>query len=343
MISLKRYLDTDGGTSGVGLLAAMLSAYQSALTAMGTSAIQACPSAGPTLQRQLVALSNRLADGEATDPELIGRTEALVVKELQQFGDLAEDDLRQKAEDVKSLLLILTQTASAIASTDQGCAKRFSELRTRLERIATLEDVTELRGSLLRSAAELNSYVEDMSQHAQESVARLQAKVATYQARLEEAEHVASHDALTGLWNRSAIEAHIENRIAFGRTFSVALLDLDGFKAVNDRFGHTTGDDILKQFTDDLKSNSRPTDHLGRWGGDEFVIVLDCPTTEAHAHIDRIEKWVLGDYPVETTGGRQKVRLNASIGIAEWRPGKSARDVITQADTAMYAKKSAKP
>ena len=146
MISLKRYLDSQSGTTGAGLLSSMLCAYQSALTAMGISAVQACPSAGPDLQRQLISLGKTLGDADATDPDLIARTEGLVSQQLQQFGNLAQADLQQKTDDVKALLVVLTRTASAIASTDKHCARRFDEFRARLEGIATLDSKPVLHG-----------------------------------------------------------------------------------------------------------------------------------------------------------------------------------------------------
>ena len=316
----------------------MLDAYRSALTAMGISAVQACPSAGQDLQRTLTGLGKELS--EATEPDLVTSTDARVTQELQQWGDRAQASLEQKTHDVKELLVVLSQTAATIASTDARYTKRFDDFTARLERIATLEDLTQLRTSLVRSAAELKTCVQQLSQSARESVAHLQAEVVSYQTKLEEAEAQASRDALTGLFNRSRLAASVDQRVAAGQPFSVAMIDLNGFKQVNDRFGHAGGDDLLKQFSADLRANARPGDLVGRWGGDEFLVVLACTRAEAQAHVERIEKWVVGDYTIETTGGRQKVHLAAAVGVAAWAPGKTTREIIDEADAAMYAKKS---
>jgi diguanylate cyclase (GGDEF)-like protein len=181
-----------------------------------------------------------------------------------------------------------------------------------------------------------------MSANSRASVSKLQAELTTYRTRLEAAEQTAARDTLTNLFNRGRVEAHIDTRIAMGRPFSIALLDLDGFKAVNDRLGHAAGDDLLKQFSTDLLANARPTDLVGRWGGDEFIIILDCGRKDAQAHIDRIQKWVIGDYTIEKADTPQKVRLDASIGVSEWRPGMTRRDLLEQADMAMYSQKRAR-
>jgi diguanylate cyclase len=103
-----------------------------------------------------------------------------------------------------------------------------------------------------------------MQQESRESVAALQTKVTTYQTKLEEAEQRASRDALTGLDNRQGVESKVLRRIATHQPFCVAMLDLNGFKDVNDLHGHEAGDDLLRQFSSELRSTSRAADVVGR-------------------------------------------------------------------------------
>ena len=177
------------------------------------------------LQRALTSLGLELA--EAADPEVVASTEARVEQELQQWGDSAHANLQQKTDDVKELLVVLGRTAATIGSSDEQYGKRFDEFTARLESIADLEDLTQIRSSLVRGAAELKSCVEQMSRNTRNSVAQLQADVVSYQTKLEEAEQLASRDSLTGLFNRARVTAHVEHRIASGQPFSVALIDLN--------------------------------------------------------------------------------------------------------------------
>lgn len=337
MISLKRYLDSHQPAAEAGPSTSLLDAYRSALTAMGMCAVKAIPGLGDDLQRTLTGLGRELS--ESSDGELLARTESGVTQALQHWGDQAHENLQQKTGDVKELLVVLARTAATIASSDTRYSKQFDDFTARLERIANLEDLTQVRRSLVRSAAELKSCVEQMSKSTRDSVAQLQADVVTYQTKLEETEQLASRDGLTGLFNRAKIVKHVEERMAAGRPFSVAMIDLNGFKQVNDRLGHAAGDDLLKQFSTELRSNARPSDLVCRWGGDEFLLVLDCTNRDAAAHIERIQKWVVGDYTIEGATGRQKVHLDAAIGLGEWAPGKTMRDVVGEADAAMYKKK----
>jgi diguanylate cyclase (GGDEF)-like protein len=119
----------------------------------------------------------------------------------------------------------------------------------------------------------------------------------------------------------------------------VALLDLDGFKNVNDQLGHVAGDDVLRQFAGELKSACRSTDLLGRWGGDEFLVLLDGTITHAEAQMERVSKWVCGSYKLNRDKGRMVLRVRASIGLAEFKAPETMNQLLDRADAAMYLNK----
>ena len=87
---------------------------------------------------------------------------------------------------------------------------------------------------------------------------------------------------------------------------------------------------LLKQFADELRGNLRPVDLVGRWGGDEFVVVLDADLTEATTVLDRVRKWVFGSYTIPGEENGKKIRLivRAATGLAEWLPGEQMQQLI---------------
>jgi diguanylate cyclase (GGDEF)-like protein len=136
------------------------------------------------------------------------------------------------------------------------------------------------------------------------------------------------------------METQIELRIAAAKPFCVAILDMDGFKGVNDKYGHLAGDDVLRQFAGELKSACRSTDLVGRWGGDEFLVLLDGHIAPAEAQIERVRKWVCGDYTVSQSTGSRKLPIQASIGLAEFVAPETMSQLLDRADAAMYANKN---
>ena len=107
-----------------------------------------------------------------------------------------------------------------------------------------------------------------MVEDGRQRIAKLKTQLAAYEQRLEHAERASSTDGLTGLLNRAAMEREIASRVAVACTFCLVMVDLNGFKKINDTHGHAAGDSLLKAFATEFKAQFRPLDPVGRWGGD---------------------------------------------------------------------------
>ena len=147
------------------------------------------------------------------------------------------------------------------------------------------------------------------------------------QAELQLSE-TANRDPLTGLLNRTVIQATSPTNLA------VLFIDLDGFKSVNDRLGHATGDNVLARAANRILHHTRPADRVARVGGDEFVVILRdmAPNETVEAVASRIEDALSAPYQV----GPNTVRVGASVGIAYATPGEAVSAVVARADSAMY-------
>ena len=335
MISIKKLIER----TGEDLFPATLDSYRSVLNAMGESGMQACPAVGSTLRQNLLQLQAALS-AEST-PAILQQTGRKVEAELTQWGCGAADYFRQRAGEVKEVMMILARTAELTGERDQRYSSQFQEFTGRLEAMADLHDLVLIRDSLVKSAIDLRACVTAMAEESQKSVARLREDVKGYQARLDDAERLAGQDPLTGLDNRRGVESSIEYRMGQKRAFSILLLDLNGFKQLNYTCGHQAADEVLKQFTAELKSVFRGGDVVGRWGGDEFIVVVNAGLQDASAHIERISRWVFGDYTIRVGDTSRKVEVSAAIGVAEWQAGDSLRTLLERADAAMYRDKRA--
>jgi diguanylate cyclase (GGDEF)-like protein len=350
LISLKKYLEMEihktihehrpEGADPAELLPALLESYRSALAAMGQSGAQACPAVGHDLQENLKALESRLA-GDLTTP-LMKELDGHVTEQLQRWGEQAAAHYKAQAAEVKELLIVLANTAGAVGEHDQSYTKNLNQFTGRLKTISNLDDLTQVRASLLQQAAELRTYVDKMEQESHKLVTQLKTEVSAYETKLKEAEELSLRDPLTGLANRRNVEERLASRVAGGLGFCVIVIDLNRLKKTNDTYGHLAGDNLLQQFAQELRTNFRSTDLVGRWGGDEFIVVMDGDAQGAEAKIARMQKWVFGDYTIRPGkgAGEVKVQVDGAVGLAQWQPGEAIKSLLERADAAMYAQKA---
>ena len=169
----------------------------------------------------------------------------------------------------------------------------------------------------------------------------------THRKQLEiELEQHALFDALTGLPNRRALMEQLPKAMArssrTGQTMALLFMDLDGFKAVNDTYGHDAGDELLQQFAHRVQSLLRGTDPLFRLGGDEFTLILENLAGEAQ-DAERKAQQLLDAMRSPFALSAARVTLSSSIGIALYSPGatQSGDALLTLADGAMYQAKHA--
>ena len=345
MISLKKYLDEAenfgrslGKPDAKEVLPAALEAYRAALMEMGCCSLDVCPGLGGELQQSLKLIGERLCPEITCDD--VQATGKDVQEKLHAWGVRAAKHGQQSTREIKEILITMARTAESVGQRDQRCAIQIDEVTSQLQKIATLDDLTQIRSSLKRSAAALKTSIDKMAAEGKAAVEQARAEITGYQEKLEKAEEIASRDALTGLRSRLWMERQIDYWIAERRPLCVAMLDLNEFKKVNDVHGHLVGDDVLKHFGDELKLVCRSSDVIGRWGGDEFIILLDCDLKEAQAQARRLTEWVCGDYTVQGKTGPVKLRLVASIGLAEHQAEETMNELLERADKEMYEQKA---
>ena len=152
----------------------------------------------------------------------------------------------------------------------------------------------------------------------------------------------AARDGLTGLFNRRELDARAGQGVALAdrhhRSFSCLLLDIDHFKQVNDTHGHAAGDAVLREAAQRIGDASRISDIVGRYGGEEFVVLL--PETDGHEAVAAADKLraLLAGTPV--MAGTISISIRASIGVAAWGAGmRTPSDLYAAADEALYRAK----
>lgn len=155
-------------------------------------------------------------------------------------------------------------------------------------------------------------------------------------ADAEKAKRDANTDWLTGVLNRRGIALEFMERA--GSSGSVIMFDVDDMKQVNDTLGHRAGDDLLKAVAGRVRSCTQSKDAVGRWGGDEFVVLTDATLGQARMIADRIRR-VVCTQPIRTSVGL--IDASLSIGFADFGPGDDIDQALVNADAGMYREKRA--
>lgn len=191
-------------------------------------------------------------------------------------------------------------------------------------------DTTPLLGSLALSLA---TFIVLLS-----AVSHLKSRAVSAEQGIEAMEQLATTDGLTGLANRRAMAGEIDAAMALahrsGQPVSLAIIDFDHFKRINDQHGHAAGDAVLVQAAQRLRRHLRAADRLGRWGGEEFVLLA--PATSAAACVELCERL---RRDIAATAFAHGAPVTLSAGVTALAPGDDAAQWLARADEALYAAK----
>ena len=255
----------------------------------------------------------------ATLGYLLGRRQVRLGATSQEDG---RNQILRALAVAKELESIAARLRTALGSHLPAIAK----FQRRLERIegapsGSWQELCDRADELLKPTLRLGTEIS----HSYAEILRQMAHLASF-AELRA-------DPLTGINNRRAFDesllAHAAEQSRYPSPLSLAMIDVDGFKQVNDTHGHLHGDRTLQELARDLKASVRECDFLARYGGEEFVVLM--PRTELHAGCNLAERM--------RTSVAANTPLTISIGLAEWLPGDTPSSFVSRADTALYAAK----
>lgn len=214
------------------------------------------------------------------------------------------------------------------------------------------KETSEIPVIFLSSRADVQSKIDGLKLRAEDYVTKpydfpeLLARIDAAIVRKRHFDQIAMTDALTGLQNvyafRSKLELFFDIAQRYGRVFSMSMIDVDDFKKINDTYGHSAGDEVLKIVAETMRRVFRKPDVLIRYGGDEFVILLpESNDLQASSAISRLKRGL--EENEIGIGGDREIRISISVGIATYRKGlRSSDELFEEADKKMYEDKQQK-
>lgn len=283
-----------------------------------------------TMRRQMEAENHELQDFLR---QLTGR-----LQDLDQYLAGAKTHHRASVDSSRELdAVVQAQVRHIESSVDQAedPQQLKAEIQQRLETI--LRHLDEHRESDEARQQQLEEQLERLNQRVRE----MEKEGESLRQRLREKHEQAVRDPLTGLYNRLAYDERIVQEFARAKRYkqplSLAVLDIDRFKRINDSYGHKAGDKALKIIADRVRNNLRETDFLARYGGEEFVIVMpETGLSDGLVAVEKLRKDVSqSQFHYQGTG----VAITVSVGLAEMREDDNPETLFQRADRALYKAK----
>jgi diguanylate cyclase (GGDEF)-like protein len=315
----------------------VLDCYLASIAAIADTLAAVYPDIGHGCHEQLTRLRSRIAF-DANSNTLLESRDTLL-QALQAFTARAERYTRSLSDELSGALALVAQSEDSRSARSVGYVEHLIDFVDQMEKAVESRDLVSLAGQ----AVKLRGFAESIELDSRDAFALLRQQILEFQQQLHEAVLLASRDALTGVSNRREFERQLALRIGSQREFCVLLFDLDGLGLVNDQFGHLCGDEILKQVSERLSTQVRTGDFVCRWGGDEFVVILDCGLEPGLARARQIAQWLNGRYRVTLDLHEILINLTVSVGIAERVAGETWEQMFQRVDESMYRQKNARP
>lgn len=285
-------------------------------------------------------LIQKLADILLEFPEAI--TDADILEQLEIICTISEEmqktDCKIEIDHIDKVLKELQNTVEVNIKE----IKQLYEVKGSIENITKELDVTnDVLVDSNPTVQDKITFLDHSLKKKEENIRDLNQKLQELTHALKVMEEKSQKDSLTNLYNRSYIDKVIRfyetEFICNHSNYSILFFDIDGFKAINDQYGHLIGDKLLEIFSKILKQNSRSSDVIGRYGGDEFLILMPNTSVELAKEVAvRICKAVAKEKII--VDGRE-FRVTTSIGVSHRRDCKSREDLIKKADALLYKAK----
>lgn len=278
-------------------------------------------------------------------PELLGDAQMRFREIILHQGTL-KHNLADAKSTLKDMIGIFV---ARLGEMSDSTAVYHDKIGVYAERIERTEDVAGVKEVLDELMGDIRTMQGDALRSRDEvAAARKQAEAAESKIRqleteLEEISEKVREDALTGSLNRRGLDEALASEAAraerYGNALCVSVIDLDNFKNLNDTHGHSAGDEALVHLVKVIKSLLRPSDSIGRFGGEEFVVLLPETTLDAGKFaIERLQRELTKQFFL---ANNEKLLITFSAGVAQLRPGESDSEVVKRADQAMYRAKQA--
>ena len=288
----------------------------------------------------------KLIDGPINHRALEDASQSL--KEVIYRQGTLKDSLSEAKATVRNMITLFIDQLGSMASSTDDYHGKIEVYSQKISKASNISELNVILSDVMRDTRTIQAEALQSRDHmlnARREVEAAEARIHALESQLAEISALASHDQLTSSLNRRGLDDAIQREQARAERqktpLSVALLDLDDFKRLNDEYGHDAGDEALIHVVRIIRDTMRSMDVVGRFGGEEFVVLLpDTSAEEAVSVVARLQKELTKRIFMYNN---QKLFITFSAGVATRADGEDMADTLKRADSAMYAaKKSGK-
>lgn len=269
------------------------------------------------------------------------RLRDVILKQSEAKGRAleAQEEMRQMLRVFVARLAEMTSSTDAYGTEMEQNAGLLEQARNLTELAPVLKQVVGATRAIAQQSLQARDELQGMRERSQAT----EAELAKLHLELDRVSAMARHDTLTGALNRKGLEEAFERELSVVRRrdapLSIAMIDIDNFKRINDERGHATGDEALTHLAKVARDCMRPQDTLARFGGEEFVILMpDTPLDSGIEAITRLQRELTKQFFL---AGSERVLITFSAGVAQLAPDEDRESALKRADKAMYMAKRA--
>lgn len=249
-----------------------------------------------------------------------------------------ETHLQQAAQAIREILARITETVRRTDQAAGSSSQTLQQVRGTLSSAPVVPSLKDAQDALLREVDRMLQQNELL----QQELSSARHELSEQKEKIESLQYAVRVDGLTELANRRHFDeyllAALDQCKRYNEVFSLAMIDVDHFKSVNDRYGHQAGDRLLKGVARKLKASLRGSDFVARYGGEEFAaILIKAPLEKAIAAAEQVRESVeFSSYNLDGVD----LRVTVSIGVAQARPDDTPKRIVDRADAALYGAKN---
>lgn len=259
----------------------------------------------------------------------------VILDALKEVFDRMRHEGASAGQELMSVIAIVRDAVTAIAGEEQSLQASLKQSAQRFDALREISDIRQLKMRLALEVNGLKQLTAARDSQWRSKVSAFERRVAELEDRLIETHAEATHDPLTGIANRRQIAALFARLRNERRSVVAAMIDVDDFKAVNDKHGHPIGDGVLQGIAKALRAAVRTHDIVGRMGGDEFVVMLvDVSLAQAEQRLRSMLTNVAALAQLPQNDEPNKVTI--SCGLAELSAGDTMETLMSRADQALY-------